>query len=269
MSHNQIKIVSNTKKRALAFYMKNELQEWRLISNDSILSRKEYINSSIEDRVEDIVHEINSVYNPGKRGVDIFFDGEEKDFLLLKKTIDSHFSQNNITCVMQKVRIAVAGKVGAGKSTLIKSFSVFKGEAFHCYENDGVLQYSDDSGTVIWYEIPGIDFGAENLANTKKAFEKLARSGITALIYCLGTAKIESLEEKLLFFVRGKYPGIKILVVLTQSVEEEQALYVEQLSRNLDGIKVIAALAMDMKTRGGVVSSYGLDDIDRFIFEGK
>ena len=107
------------------------------------------------------------------------------------------------------------------------------------------------------------------MANTKKAFEKLARSGITALIYCLGTAKIESLEEKLLFFVRGKYPGIKILVVLTQSVEEEQALYVEQLSRNLDGIKVIAALAMDMKTRGGVVSSYGLDDIDRFIFEGK
>ena len=126
MSHNQIKIVSNTKKRALAFYMKNELQEWRLISNDSILSRKEYINSSIEDRVEDIVHEINSVYNPGNRGVDIFFEGEEKDFLLLKKTIDSHFSQNNITCVMQKVRTAVKTMVSCNIAMIVGPLSGMK-----------------------------------------------------------------------------------------------------------------------------------------------
>lgn len=270
MARNQIMIVSNTKKPTLAFYMKSELQEWRLVSNDSVLSRKEYINSSIADRAEDIIRVINSVYNPGNRGVDILFEGEEKEFLLLKKAIDDSFSHSNITCgVMSKSHIAVAGKVGAGKSTLIKGLCGFKFGVFHCCESEGALLYTDDNKTTVWYEMPGIGFGAENLTNARKTFEKLVKSGITTFIYCLGTTKIEASEEELIFFVRDKYPEIKILVVLTQFVDDEQTLYAEQLSGNLDGIKVIPTLAMDMNTKVGVVSAYGLDDIDRYIFEGK
>lgn len=269
MLRNQIKIVSNAKRQSLAFYMKNEADEWRLVSNDSALSRKAYIGTTIQSRAVDIVRVIHTVYNPGNRGVDIFFEGEEKDFLLLKDTVDRQFSESNITCVMQKTLVAVAGKIGAGKTSLIKGFWNYKDISFNCCEKDGIFVFTDDDEAVVWYEIPGIDFGAENVIKARKTFEKLAKSGLTTFIYCLGTNKIEAAEEDFIFFVRNKYPEIKILVVLTQSVDDEQALYVEQLSGNLDGIKVIPTLAMDMKTRGGVVSAYGLDDIDRYIFEGK
>lgn len=269
MLRNQIKIISNPQRHSLAFYYKTDAGGWRLVTNDSDLSRKEYIDATIQSRAEDIIRVINSVYNPGNRGVDISFEGEEKDFLLLKNTIDTYFSQSNITCVMQKTLVAVAGKVGAGKTTLIKGYFAYKDIAFNCYETDGNSVFADGQETIIWYEIPGIDYGAENVTDARNTFEKLAKSGLTTFIYCLGTNKIETLEEEFIFFARENYPEIKILVVLTKSVDEEQMLYVEQLSANLDGIKVIPTLAMDLKTKGGVVSAYGLDDIDRYIFEGK
>lgn len=271
MPHNQVKIVSNAQKKTLMFYIKNESQEWRLVSNDSVLSRAEYTQTSIEDRAEDIVHIINSVYNPGNRGVDILFDGEGKAFLFLKKAIDTGFSQSNLTCVMQNVRIAVAGKAGAGKSTLIERFWAFQNKTFRCCEMDGLPAYTNAGKTTIWYEIPGIDFGAERLDHAKTAFEKLAASGVPSFtfLYCLGTSKIEAFEEELILYARNKYPEIKILVVLTKYIEDDPAPYVEQLSKDLGGIKVIPVLAMDLKTRGGVVPAYGLDDIDRYLFEGK
>ena len=104
------------------------------------------------------------------------------------------------------------------------------------------------------------------MANARNALEKLAKSNITTFVYCLGTKKIEALEEELISFARDNYPDIKILVVLTQFVDEEQDKYVEQLSADLEGVKVIPVLAMDKKTRHGVVSAYGLDDIERYIF---
>ncbi len=269
MLRNQIKIVSNAKRYSLAFYMKNESGEWRLVSNDSVLSRKEYISTTIHSRAADIVQVINSVYNPGNRGVDIIFEGEEKDFLLLKEIVDNQFSESNITCIIQKNLVAVVGKIGSGKTSLIKGFGNYKDISFNCYEKDGIITFADDEETIIWYEIPGIDFGAENMVNARNAVEKLIKSGLTTFVYCLGTNKIEALEEELIFFVRDTYPEIKILVVLTQSVDDEQALYIDQLSASLEGIKVIPTLAIDMKTRGGVVSAYGLDDVDRYIFEGK
>lgn len=269
MLRNQIKIISNSQRHSLAFYYKTDIGEWRLVTNDSELSRREYIDATIQSRAEDIIRVINSVYNPGNRGVDISFEGKERDFLLLKNTIDNYFKQSNITCIMQKTLVAVAGKVGAGKTTLIEGFFAHKDIALNCYEQNGNSVFTDDQETITWYEIPGIDFGAENVANARNAFEKLAKSGLTTFIYCLGTNKIETLEEEFIFFVRDNYPEIKILVVLTKSVDDEQMLCIEQLSANLDGIKVIPTLAMNLKTKGGVVSAYGLDDIDRYIFEGK
>lgn len=270
MLRNQIKIISNAQRHSLAFYYKTDAGGWRLVTNDSALSRKEYIGATVQSRAEDIIRVINSVYNPGNRGVDISFEGEEKDFLLLKNTIDSLFSQSNISCVMQKTsHVAVAGKIGAGKTTLIKGYFAHKEISCNYYEKDGNSVFADDQESIVWYEIPGIDFGAKNVTNARNAFEKLVKSGLTTFIYCLGTNKIETLEEELISFARNNYPEIKILVVLTKSVDDEQMLYIEQLSANLGGIKVIPTLAIDLKTRGGVVSAYGLDDIDRYIFEGK
>ena len=269
MSCNQIKIVSNTKRHSLAFYMKSETGKWNLVSNDSALSRKEYTGATIQNRAKDIVQVIHSLYNQGNRGVNIFFEGEEKDFLLLKEIVDAQFSTSGITCALQKSHIAVAGKAGSGKTSLIKGFGIYKGISFNSRQKDGVNIFTDDEETVAWYEIPGITIGAETFLKARDTLEQLARSGLTAFIYCLGTNKIEVSEEEFIFFVRDKYPEIKVLVVLTRSVDDEQALYIEQLSESLKGIKVIPILAMDMNTRVGVIPAFGLDDVDRYISEGK
>lgn len=269
MSCNQIKIVSNTKRHSIAFYMKSEVGKWNLVSNDSSLSRKEYTDATIQSRAKDIVQVINSLYNQGNRGVNIFFEGEKKDFLLLKEIVDGQFSKSGITCALQKSHIAVAGKTGSGKTSLIRGFGIYRGISFNSRQKDGVNIFTDDEETVVWYEIPAIDFGAENLPKARDVLEKLARSGLTTFIYCLGTNKIKVSEEEFIFFVRDNYPEIKVLVVLTQSVNDEQALYIDQLSEILKGIKVIPILAMDMNTRMGVVSAFGLDDVDRYLSEGK
>lgn len=268
MSHNQIWIVSAAQKPSLSYYMKNERQEWCPVSNDSSLSRKEYTNTSMQARAKDIVRVIGEDYNPCNRGVDIFFEGNEEDFLSLKKAIDSCFPQGNITCVMPQTRIVVAGKAGAGKTTLIEGFGKYKDTAFgHC-DRDEMLIYSSAESTAVWYELPCIGFDADYTAQVKSKLEELRTEGIAAFVYCMGTTRIESVEEQLLSDVRREYPEIRMLVVLTQSIDAEQALYADQLSQLLEGITVLPVLAMDRKIRGGVIQAYGLDDMERCIFGG-
>ena len=134
---------------------------------------------------------------------------------------------------------------------------------------DGTGIYTDESGATIWYEVPGIDLGIENVNAARAKFEKLAEQGLTNLVYCLGTSKLESLEEEFITYVQSEYPSIHILVALTQFKEEDSDVFVDQLSTQLNGVKVIPVLARDVKIRGGVISAYGVDDIDSYIFEGK
>ena len=60
MKRNQVRIVSNAKKQSLAFYLKDEQEKWRKISNSSDLSRKKYTASSIKESAEEIVRVIGS-----------------------------------------------------------------------------------------------------------------------------------------------------------------------------------------------------------------
>lgn len=270
MKRNQIKIVSNVKKQTLAFFMKDEQEKWREVSNSSPLSRKKYKASSIKKSVEEIVRVIGSEYNPGNRGVDIYFEGTEEDFCILKNVIDKKFSPNYLDCIyVQETQIAVAGKVGSGKTTLIKGIEEYKGVSFMHQENKGLSAYSDEESKVVWYEIPGIDIGVENIIAARDTFEQLANEGLTTFVYCLGTTKIEPPEEELIMFVRNDYPSIKILVVLTRFVDDDNKTYADQLSSNLNGTKVIPVLAKEMKTRSGIIPAYGIDDVDRYIFEGR
>ena len=104
----------------------------------------------------------------------------------------------------------------------------------------------------------------------KKAVDRLAELGLTTFIYCVGTPKFEQLEQDLIFYVRNNYPAVKILVVFTRSTHSDDQQCVDEISQYLEGIKVIPVLAVEMKTRGGgIISAYGLDNVDRYIFEGK
>lgn len=269
MKRNCLKIVSNPTNNTLAFYYKSK-DRWLLVPSTSDLSRKEYTEATIKDKASKIVSYINSVYNIGNQGVDVYFEGIQEDYQILIKTISEQFSNCNLQCIIQKALIAVVGQCRSGKTVLIEELNKHRGAQYRQTIVDGVQVYTDETGTTVWYEIPGIDIGLENVNAARSTFEKLAHQyGLTNLVYCLGTSKLEPLEEELIAHVQNEHPSIHILVVLTQFKEEDSDVFVNQLSTQLNGVKVIPVLARDIRIRNGVIGAYGIDRVDRYIYEGK
>lgn len=268
MKRNCLKIVSNPTNNTLAFYKKSK-DRWRLVPNTSDLSRKEYTEVTIKEKASKIVSYINAVYNIGNQGVDIYFEGTQEDYQILVMTINDHFSECNLQCIIQKTLVAVVGQCSSGKTVLIEELIKHRGTCCQQTIVEGVRVYTDETGTTVWYEIPGIDIGLESVNAARAMFEKLVNEGLTSLVYCLGTSKLEPLEEEFIAHVQNMHPSIHILVVLTQFKEEESDVFVDQLSTQLNGVKVIPVLARDIRIRGGVIRAYGIDGVDSYIFEGK
>lgn len=270
MKPNQIKIVSNNKGKKLSYFFQNEKSEWNLVSNTSALSRKKYASASISENATEILQIINDTYNVGNRGVNIFFDGNIKDYHTLQNIIEEKFSDSHIQCYQQKTSIAVAGKIASGKTTLIREILKRQGKEFRFFQNNMIDGYVDTESTITWYEIPGIDFGKEHVLASMANFDFLAKSGVTDFIYCFGTNKVEELEEQYIRYVQENYPAIKILIVLTKCLEDESApIFSEQLFNSIGNVKVIPTLAKEFKTREGSIPAYGLEEIVDYIFEGK
>ena len=248
------------------FYCKNEKGEWKVIGNTSELTN-DYSNKRINECAKEIVKVINDTYSIRDRGVDIYFKGKEEDFSALEDAVE--IEPCNITCSIIKNRlVAVAGKIKSGKTTLIKAFMKYKGIEFNC---DNQFMYIDGENKTYWYEIPGIDYEEGSIAKAMNIVDLLEsdvldKLGITTLIYCLESTKIEKAEKDFLSYVEKKYPTTKILVVLTRFVDDEQTKF-DELSQALHGIKIIPVLAMSFKTRTGTVHPYGLDDIEHNIFK--
>ena len=80
----------------------------------------------------------------------------------------------------------------------------------------------------------------------------------------------KELEEQFIRYVQEKYPGVKVLIVLTMCLEDEAVpILSEQLLKNIGNVKVIPTLAKEFKTREGLIPAYGLEEIIHYIFEGK
>lgn len=269
MKRNCLKIVSNPTNNTLAFYKKSK-ERWLLVPSTSELSRKEYTEATIKENASKIVSYINTVYNIGNQGVDIYFEGTQSDYQTLVTVINDQFPESHLQCIIQKALIAVVGQCHSGKTVLIEELNKHRGTQYQQTVVDGIHIYTDESGSTVWYEIPGIDIGLENVNAAKSIFEQLANNeGLTNLVYCLGTSKIEPLEEEFITHIRDEHPSIHILVVLTQFKEADSEVFVDQLSTQLNGIKVIPVLARDIRIRNGVISAYGIDGVDSYIFEGK
>ena len=59
MKRNSIRIVCNPYNNQIAYYFRNELGFWIVVSADSPLSRQFYTNTTIQERAEDIVIKID------------------------------------------------------------------------------------------------------------------------------------------------------------------------------------------------------------------
>ena len=269
MNRNKVKIVCNKNINSISYYFQNERSEWVRLSNSSELSRREYTFTTIQEKASYILQIINEIYNPGNRGVDLYFEGSDDDFTILCNTLKSNYSEDNITCQQKKMKIAVVGKIGSGKSTLIEEMSQLLNAHYKKTQDINFMVYADKKGNTEWYELNGIDLGKKNIEQTEIVLDQLASNGLTTLVYCFGISKTEELEEKIILHIRDNYPEVKILVALTSCIYEEAPLFAEQVSKNINQAKVIPVLAKELKTREGIISAFGLDQIARYIFEGK
>lgn len=269
MKHNNIKIKSDPQNHTLAFYILSEQQKWCPVSNSSVLSRKKIAGASIKDVAAEIIGIIDSVYNMHNRGVDIYFEGTEDDFAALQDTVGNSFADKNIKCILQQTIIVVAGKVQSGKTTLIEELARYRGDDYQVNNVDSVFTYASNDNAIIFYEIPGIDIGVDNIIAVRETFERLVKTGVTVFLYCLSSSKIEYSEENLIKFVAQNYPSIKVIVALTKYIDEDSASYPKQLSKRLNGIEVVPLLAKKIKVRQGAIDAYGIDALNRELFEEK
>jgi hypothetical protein len=266
MKRNRMKIVSKANPQKLEFFFQGEKGEWWPITSESKLSRSEYA-TTIQEKAADILRYIDNEYNPQNRGVDIIFEGSPDDFTILDRIQRKILPDANIHCY-QETKIAVAGKIKSGKSTLIEEINHLRGEECLQTEEYGVLRYTNEVASIIWNEIPGIEIGKETVAKAIKTFDTLAEQELTAFVYCINVCKIEQLEEEFIGHVKEKYPRIKILIALTMSVGEEDDLIADQIGKLVGNIKAIPVLAKEYNTQTGIVAAYGLDKVAQYLFGG-
>lgn len=267
MAHNKIKIVSNNS--TVFYYIQNEEMQWVRVSNSSELSRREYTHVCIKEKVFDILQIINDSYNPGNRGVDLYFEGCADEFYIICNALAEKYDKENITCYHKTMKIAVVGKIGSGKTTLIKEMFNINNSQYKKIEGLKYDIFYDKKRDVEWYELNGIDLGRKNIEDCKQTLTKLAKNEITTLIYCFSTTKIERLEEELILYISNNYPQIKILILLTKYIYDDGDLFARQINEIITNAKVIPILAKDLQTRNGTISSFGLEEISKYIFEGR
>ena len=104
MEHNKIKIVSNIKLRRIAYYFKNENSEWVRVPNSSGLSRKEFCETTISEKIDDIIKIIDEVYNPGNRGVEVLFEGTDEEYTIIRNTVKKINMCDSIICNKKRLR---------------------------------------------------------------------------------------------------------------------------------------------------------------------
>lgn len=266
---NKLRIVSNQGTHKCAFFLENENEEWVCVDAASPLSRKDYTDGGIYETAYKIIRVVDEIYNVGNRRVEIFFEGAEDEYEQIRAVLCQAKVGESVTCYQKKTIIAVAGKIHTGKTTLIEEIGKNQKKNYSIRKENGVTRYGEQNSDSEWYEVDGIDIGQANMKRCRETFERLAGQGLSSVVYCLLNDKIEKAEEELLEDFHRKYPGTRILLVLTNSVDEKAGQFAEQLENRLGWAHVIPVLAKEVKTRSGRVAPFGVERVIKYLYEGK
>lgn len=267
MEQNRVKIENIRAGGTISYYFQNEKGEWMRVPNSSVLSRKEYRETTISESAEKILQAISDIYGYGGREIEILFEGSKQDLALLRSVCTAGFPAENISFRKCATKIAVAGKASAGKTNLVNALCESLNLKCELSYGEHCTILSGGEKEISWY-IFNLDFEKNQPAVIQPALLTLAETGLSSLIYCVSGTRFESAEKKLIQAVRSHHPGLKILIALTRAITEESASDAERISQTMGGIRVIPVLPKDMKLNGGTIQAHGVPDVEKYIFEG-
>lgn len=112
MNRNKVKIQCNPYSKKIAYYWwDGEEEDWKEVSTASQLSCEEYTNATIQNKVNDIIAEVNKSYNVGNVGLDIVFEGTDDDFNDVENVVECYFEKCNISCIKGEKYVYTAAEV--------------------------------------------------------------------------------------------------------------------------------------------------------------
>ena len=173
-------------------------------------------------------------------------------------------------------KIAVVGKIGVGKTTLIEEMGNHAGRSFRKTDGRGYTLYEDQKSSLQWYEVKGIDLGRDKVEAAYRTVKELAADGLNTIFYCMpgGIGRIEDLEADFVRRLTAEYPGGSVVIVLTMCYKEEGDIQdtINEVKKRFGKTEIVQILARDYKTRikipatgeNRIVPAFGLDSICRY-----
>lgn len=285
MKRNAIRIVCNPYAKGISYYFKNEQGEWDVISENSPLSRQFYtklpvgmsMQEFVEKRIEQILEVIDNIYNRKAKGIDILFEGTTECFEILSSAAKSYSVNRNVKCKLGTTKVAVLGKKSVGKTNLIEGLEDIIGYKYSRKNGEGYTMYSDECNRAQWYEVDGIDLGIDNVDRAFKTVEKLSTEGLSAVIYCISgsSGRIEDTEKNIIKKIED-FASIKTMIALTMCYKDDNQTVYDEIEKVTDQMKIVSTLAKPYKTAGKdkegkslVVEAFGVEEVSRFVFEGR
>lgn len=268
MDRNRIKIICDSQNGTLSYRFQNEEMKWMPLSRFSVLSQRQFTMTSIRQSALEILNVIQRVYNPKNRGVQVLFEGLDKDFAYLCKVLEEEFPNGTIYCDRIRKNVIVAGKRSVGKTTLIEALARKRGIQYTTVAEAGYTHYESEQDFIEWYEVEGIDLGGDNVKRIERVIDTLAEQGMALLLYCLDSDRVEPSEMQLVQHMRDTYSEISLLGILTNAVSLDASETVEKTGQML-GVKMLPILAEDKRVRGGVIQAYGHEDVLQAILVGE
>ncbi|MGF2145034.1 YcjF family protein [Vagococcus fluvialis] len=195
-------------------------------------------------------------------------------------------AQDLVNAINEKVHnlttlnIAIIGKSGVGKSTLINSLfrENFAETGLGRPVTQEIRKISKKNYPLAIYDTPGFELSNDQQDKVKDELLELINEGynskdvndaIHCVWYCVNvggnrtfdSSEIEWLKE---FTESNKKTKVPIMVVLTQAIPKNKAIEMKSLveKENLDIVKVVPVLAQDMEfDEDYTARSYGLDNL--------
>ena len=170
-------------------------------------------------------------------------------------------------------KIAIVGKKGVGKTTLIEGMGTYIGRPFIKENSKNYAVYEDRKSNIQWYEVKGIDLGKDKIEEAYTTVKGLIEDGLKTIFYCIcgGAGKIEDLELNLIRRLITEYPKVSVVIVLTMCYKEEEAIQdtVNEIKKLVGKSEIVQTLARDYKTRikipktgePFIIPSFGLDSV--------